>query len=250
MAEFNSFTSDDVRKLGRTFLSFSIPAVFTCKRGSSEPCREVCYADGSFFSMTSSIVYHTAAYFFTLMTMFVSCMVQTIRSQRRLFFRIHAGGDFYSPEYVKKWVSVVRKCPAVTFLVYTRTWRDPEMRKYLRELASLPNVRMWLSADHRTGRPAKIKGAVGVAYMAMTDDDVATFPVDLVFRVRRSQNAVKRIGGVLVCPHEQGVRVRGEDVSVRMKCDQCRVCLRSGPPPGKREVVGKNGRGLPVLEMA
>ena len=65
--------------------------------------------------------------------------------------RIHTGGDFFSPAYVRKWLTVMRKAPAVRFYFYTRSWRVPAILNVLEEMALLLNVRVWFAS--RAGFP-------------------------------------------------------------------------------------------------
>jgi hypothetical protein len=36
------------------------------------------------------------------------------------YFRIHASGDFYSQDYVNKWIKVIKAFPSITFYAYTK----------------------------------------------------------------------------------------------------------------------------------
>jgi hypothetical protein len=42
------------------------------------------------------------------------------RKKQLLVVRIHDSGDFYSQEYLNKWIRVIRAHPAVTFYAYTK----------------------------------------------------------------------------------------------------------------------------------
>lgn len=49
-------------------------------------------------------------------------VVSEIRSLRKApkYFRIHASGEFYSQEYVDKWVTIIESVPDVRFYAYTK----------------------------------------------------------------------------------------------------------------------------------
>lgn len=40
------------------------------------------------------------------------------------YFRIHASGEFYSQEYIKKWEQIVKNTPNITFYAYTKRMAD------------------------------------------------------------------------------------------------------------------------------
>jgi hypothetical protein len=51
-------------------------------------------------------------------------------------FRIHVTGDFHSPEYVKKWIELIKKHPDRQFYAYTKSHQMDGMK----ELENLPNM--------------------------------------------------------------------------------------------------------------
>lgn len=63
------------------------------------------------------------------------------RGKYRLVVRIHASGDMYSPEYLEKWISVVKANPRVMFFGYTKVYAA-----YARIKAeNLPNMKFAFS---------------------------------------------------------------------------------------------------------
>jgi len=250
-------------KLGRSVGSFSIPAEQTCP-GATKSCLDVCYACSGFYRMPNVKESLQKSFEVSMTKEFVSDIVMTIRLQRYQLVRIHASGDFYSAEYIRKWIEICKKSPQTKFLAYTRTWRCDYLLAALHELAQLPNMFLWLSADQDTGEPP-MRGYPysGVAYMATTDNDIPQYPVELVFR--NESRGVMRFADTpvresLVCPAEQGT-------GIKMTCAQCRFCfnrrervrwkadrdrpVRSTLPPLARHVpvvLKSRGRvGLPVL---
>jgi hypothetical protein len=149
---------------------------------------------------------------------------------RRTFARVvrlHVGGDFYSADYVRKWVQIVRRCPDVVFYAYSRSWRKPLIARDLRRLSREPNMFLWLSADHDTGRPPRWRSA-RIAWMATSDDDLPPYSVDLVFRVQRSTEMLE-MAGRPVCPHENGVLPKPT-------CSTCRICFSKQCAKPKRQL--------------
>lgn len=134
--------------------------------------------------------------------------------------RIHVGGDFYGAPYARKWLTVMRKTPAVRFYFYTRSWRIPAILGVLEEMARLPNVRAWFSCDRDTGVPESVPPGVRLAWLMTRPDDVPPH-ADLVFRTLPLRRTVqKRVGLALVCPVENGA------TGHRTDCERCGVCWR------------------------
>jgi hypothetical protein len=144
--------------------------------------------------------------------------------------RIHTGGEFYSPEYAAKWLTVARKSPRVRFFAYTRAWREPPVKAVVDELAALPNCQVWYSCDRDTGIPLGVPAGVRVAWLMAGPDDVPPSDADLVFRVRRLRRwPAARVGDIPVCPAEDGRPWPG-----RPTCDRCGVCWRPPATAGPR----------------
>jgi len=206
-------------KLGAAVWQFNLPAGKTCP-GESSLCAGCCYAKR--YAKRFTFVDTTYADLLALSRRkdFASILSREIIRKDALTVRVHASGDFYSPGYVRKWIKVARRCPLTRFYWYTRSWRVPRIFKELQEFARLPNVSGWISVDRETGMPADTKG-FRVAYMAMDSSDTPPDGVDLVFKVRGRREKTIRMGGVLVCPVENGAAV------VRtITCTQCKLCFR------------------------
>lgn len=147
---------------------------------------------------------------------FVDNMADEIANKKVQILRIHVSGDFYSANYLQKWIDIVDRSPNVRFFVYSRSWRIPDIYDKLKALARRSNVRLWLSADRDTGKPPKLRDA-RVAYMAVDDADIPTYQPDLVFR-NTIKTVAKRVALALVCPKENGV--------TDTTCSKCGVCWR------------------------
>jgi Gene product 88 len=151
--------------------------------------------------------------------------------------RVHSGGDFYSATYARKWLRVLRRLPRVRFFLYTRCWRDDAVRPVLERMARRRNCRVWYSCDRETGLPARVPPRVRLAWLMTEADDSPPDGVHLVFRVRRlRRQAATRLGGVRVCPEEDGVRRRRP-----VTCDRCGLCWRALPQERAGQVA------LPML---
>lgn len=224
------------RKLGREFWSFGLPAVSTCP-GSSELCRSKCYAlkgHYRFANVRNSLVRN---YRRSLRPTFVDRMVEAITSKKVTKFRISTSGDFYSAEYVRKWIDIARRCPQTVFLAYTRSWRVKGFARALRRLAALPNFRLWYSADRDTGLPEVTPPGVRVCYLADSDADARDIDpavVRLVFRdVPDRRTELLSVNGRPVCPVENGRHSH-------LTCEKCKLCLRpacDAPASGRRPLA-------------
>lgn len=201
-------------KLGEIY-TFTLPAVLTCP-GRSKLCEKVCYALRGHMRMVLDNGHFHPKYEASLKDDFVDRMLREIRFRQCSLVRIHVAGDFYSPEYVRKWIKIIKACPDTKFFVYSRSWRIPEIRKELNLLAKLPNIRVWFSCDKDTGIPVSVGKRVRIAYMAEDDADVPERTPDLGFRVKR-KTVVKRVGGAIVCPVENGGKAE-------TNCQKCGLC--------------------------
>lgn len=61
--------------------------------------------------------------------------------------RIHSSGDFFSGEYIKFWISIVKDNPHISFWAYTRSWRCKSLVALLCDLNTEHNVQIFASLD-------------------------------------------------------------------------------------------------------
>jgi hypothetical protein len=140
--------------------------------------------------------------------------------------RIHASGDFDTPEYVQAWIRIIQACPDTTFYAYTRSWNVPGMTSSLVALAQLSNMSLWFSADKSMPIPPMFD-FTRIAYLSMDDNDQPQYAADLVFRFGKSgttsqKTVMKRMGRfkTLVCPVEQG-----QERKTDLTCEKCKICF-------------------------
>src|SRR5215831_9037681 len=99
-------------KLGEGIYTFSLPAIATCP-GSSPSCRKECYAlKGRFIFLHRAYRRYLAE---SQQDGFAARMIGEIRRRWAGCVRIHVSGDFYSAEYVRKWVAIAQACPTTRF---------------------------------------------------------------------------------------------------------------------------------------
>lgn len=145
-----------------------------------------CYAQGGYYLMPTVIHALETRMAFVLASLrakdgeFVRHMIRAIRKEclRRggayLWFRIHDDGDFFSPEYVRAWIEIVRACPDIHFWAPTKSYRGPAaMLAALRNLHAEPNMYLSLSAIEIDGTAPMIDG-LGAAAEVVSDPALAT----------------------------------------------------------------------------
>lgn len=207
-------------KLGK-MLNWSIPAIKTCP-GRSKLCESLCYAASGFYKMANVQKSQADNLKKTRKASFVKDMIKEITKHKSgEVIRLHCAGDLYSAEYADKWLEIVKACPDKVFYLYTRSWREEDILPKILELAELPNIQVWYSVDKETGAAPK-HARIKQAYLAVDDDDVPAFTVDLVFR-EKTTTLKKKIGGAQVCPYEIGM-----DLSIT--CQKCRICFKDAEP--------------------
>jgi hypothetical protein len=110
-------------KLSTSVGIFNLPEGKTCP-GRTPFCAEVCYAKrrrckkGGRNDKVSA--FRESNRLKSLSDSFVNDIVREIRFLGVSKVRIHESGDFYSQEYLDKWIRIAERCPDVTFLAYTR----------------------------------------------------------------------------------------------------------------------------------
>jgi len=151
-------------KMGKIW-NFSIPAydsvspirgeiMRTCP-GATRWCRVCCYAQRGFYNLPKVREGHVNNLLDSLRSDFPDRVVEVLQRRRRkpFFLRIHTAGDFYSPEYIEKWMEVARRLPNWRFYFYTRDWLLDDFRPKLEEFKAMDNVTGLASTDEDTGPP-------------------------------------------------------------------------------------------------
>lgn len=105
-------------------LSWGIPAArsqsgkLTCI--GAKDCLEGCYARQGFYVMPSVRKAQEERLTLSETPDFVHTIHYEIRRRNPKVIRIHDSGDFYSREYLNKWLAIVAMNPEVTFYAYTK----------------------------------------------------------------------------------------------------------------------------------
>ena len=106
-------------------LNFSLPAYKTITGKTVCPfakdCIKYCYAQKGNYKYPSVIKGLNNRYELSKTDEFVPKMNATIILERPTHVRIHDSGDFYSPQYLNKWVQIAKDNTNVIFYAYTKS---------------------------------------------------------------------------------------------------------------------------------
>lgn len=129
-------------KLGKEIYNFNLPRT-TCEPFRTAICDRYCYAKvGAFtFQKTKDALNHNLEA--SLDPDFVALIETMIEIKKIKWVRLHASGDFYSQEYLDKWIEIASDYPNTRFLAFTRN--------YLLEYSKRPsNLIIYYSIDDST----------------------------------------------------------------------------------------------------
>lgn len=132
-------------KLGK-LPSFSLPVMTTCP-GKTPFCDHFCYGLKGMFTLEQIKAKNEERLDASLKDNFVSIIIEEIRKTHAPAFRLHVIGDFYSTDYIKKWIEIATILDKISFFGSTRSWRCDFLAKTLKEFRDLPNVFMKASID-------------------------------------------------------------------------------------------------------
>ena len=125
---------------------------------------------------------------------------------KKQYFRLHMGGDFFNEEYTRAWAYVMKEWPSVKFWGYTRSLFA------LPILAEVKNMSVYLSCDPvnkeevlKAYEPYKDYPNVGIAWMGNN------FPEELISDRE-----------YLACPAVKGQVKSTKDYGA---CSRCRACI-------------------------
>jgi hypothetical protein len=112
-------------KGGKRVFNFSLPAYKSITGRVVCPyagkCVMYCYAQKGFYSFSNVAPAHERNFRISQLAEFKSLMIDEIRHKKAVRIRIHDSGDFYSMEYLHKWISIARECPQALFYAYSKS---------------------------------------------------------------------------------------------------------------------------------
>lgn len=156
---------DIIKGVKYRYAQVNVRALVDCPFRSAG-CEKVCYATKGNHQFTSVKESRERSYKETKRKDFAKAMTYTINVEKRsrryagavMVVRIHESGDFYSIQYLRKWLKVWRsflKNDGVVFVFYTKSFRFFNMlskaeKKALRKLQRVGRVAMSASLDDTT----------------------------------------------------------------------------------------------------
>ena len=126
--------------------SFSLPVITTCP-GKTPFCLRYCYGLKGRFTQEKLIEVNDRRLEASLQPNFADRIIKEIRKTKAPAFRLHVIGDFYSIEYIEKWIDIAISLPEVMFFGSTRSWRCDHLSPTLIQFRDLDNVFMKASID-------------------------------------------------------------------------------------------------------
>ena len=121
----NSKLKKTSKHFGKRVYNFGIPAYksetgkITCP--FAEGCVKFCYARKGAYSWSNVKPAFERRYQLTKTDKFVEVMTAEIKKKKADYIRVHDSGDFYSPEYLQKWLKIAALNPEVKFYSYTNS---------------------------------------------------------------------------------------------------------------------------------
>jgi hypothetical protein len=101
--------------------TFSLPTGHTCP-GATPTCMNWCYAKKAERAYKNVIPSRARNLNDSKRDDFIQKMIYTLDRTKSPYIRIHESGDFYSQQYLDKWLDICRVFPEKQFLVYTQSY--------------------------------------------------------------------------------------------------------------------------------
>lgn len=106
--------------------NFGIPAFQDPETGKrtcpfAGSCAKICYARKGAYAWSNVKPAFVARYKATKQANFVQLITDELRKKKVQYLRVHDSGDYYSPEYIQKWLEIARLNPQVKFYSYTKS---------------------------------------------------------------------------------------------------------------------------------
>jgi hypothetical protein len=87
---------------------------------NADKCATGCYARQGAYRFSNVAKKHEENLQATLHDLFVTAAIAELSKFKANFVRIHDSGDFYSVDYLNKWIAIARAMPTVKFYAYTK----------------------------------------------------------------------------------------------------------------------------------
>lgn len=144
---------------GPEVFAFNLPSPKTCK--PTKWCAANCYAQ----SIHLNKLRREERYEISLSKEFPGLVIGEIKKKKIKLVRLHSTGDFYSKNYIKKWIKIAQNCPNTLFRTSTRR-RD--LTQDILRLNALKNFAVRESLD-----PSRIKPSMNLPVAAVEGTPLA-----------------------------------------------------------------------------
>lgn len=166
------------------FIIWNLPAVKTCPFRTAM-CEKSCYARKAERVYPQVLPSRERNYIDSLEDDFTENMIYTLENElkskkytgKKVVFRIHESGDFYSLEYTRKWVEIARHFldnPQIVFLAYTKSIIYFGLPSYGTEIPENMVVRSSLWADSKPEVVMLTERLNLPIYTALSEQDMET----------------------------------------------------------------------------
>ena len=121
----NTKIKNTSKEFGVKLFNFGIPAYksasgkMTCP--FADKCVKFCYAKKGAYTWSNVKPAFEARYQATLRDDFVNVMIDEIKRKKATHIRVHDSGDYYSPKYLNKWLTIAKALPSVKFYSYSNS---------------------------------------------------------------------------------------------------------------------------------
>lgn len=111
--------NNKMKKSSAKIYNFGIPAQITCIGATT--CKNYCYASKGAYVWPVVKAAYQRRLDLTKRDDFCEVIFEEIILSGASHIRIHDSGDFYSREYLQKWLKIADSLPHVTFYAYTKS---------------------------------------------------------------------------------------------------------------------------------
>lgn len=88
----------------------------------AEDCVKYCYARKGSYTWKNTVLKYENNYKLSKKDNFIDIIQDEINRKRKItHIRVHSSGDYYSPKYLNKWVTLAKNNPSIIFYSYTKS---------------------------------------------------------------------------------------------------------------------------------
>ena len=132
----NSKLKKTSKHFDKRVFNFGIPAYKSASGKTTCPfadkCVKFCYAKKGAYTWSNVKPAFEKRYQLTKTDLFIDAMDTEIKKKKADYVRVHDSGDYYSPTYLQKWITIALKNPAVRFYSYTNSIQ------FIKDLETIP----------------------------------------------------------------------------------------------------------------